>query len=946
MDSLLGRHWHHLPADEALQLLDTNPQTGLDIFEIKHRREHFGPNALTPKKGKSSLVRFLLQFNNPLIYILLASAVITAVIKDPLDAAIILAVVLINAIIGFVQESKAEQAMAALAQVMTTSATVRRSGETQRVPAQDLVPGDIVLLQAGDKVPADLRLIQTRDLQIAEAALTGEAVPVQKDGSALLDPDAVLADRSNMAYASTLVTYGFGTGVAVGIGDGTEVGRISHLIAEAKEIETPLTRKLAQFSQLVLYAILGLVVVTFGVGLLRGEDPVEIFTAVVALAVAMIPEGLPAALTITLAIGVSRMARRRAIIRKLPAVETLGGVTVICSDKTGTLTQNQMTVRQIVAGSARYEVTGDGYAPDGEIVIDGQPVIGNMAFSALQECLICGALCNDSALVDVEGRWQAHGDPTEAALLASARKGKIELARLRQDLPRLDTIPFDSAHQYMATLHPQAPWPDAAARDEQSPATSISGDDAPPTVTADDKSGPVVYVKGAVEAILERCDLALEGAGQPAPAAPERVYQDVKEMATRGLRVLAFARKEMPPGASTLTHQDVASGLTFLGLQGMIDPPRREAIAAVRVCQNAGIRVKMITGDHALTAAAIAAQIGLARPCTDGTPSQECVLTGRHMADYSDQQMIDAVDGFAVFARVSPEQKLRLVEALQARSNVVAMTGDGVNDGPALRQADIGIAMGISGTEVAKEAADMVLTDDNFATIEAAIEEGRGVFDNLTKIIAWMLPTNIGEGLIIMIAILAGIALPLLPVHILWINTISATVLGLVLALELKEPDIMTRRPRPPDAPILSRVLVFRMLLVGILILLGAFGLYELELLLGTSETAARTVAVNAVVALEIFYVFNCRSLTRSTFQLGFFSNRWVIGGVVGMIALQLLFTYAPFMNQLFLSAPLDLTQWGHVLAVGLVGYLIVEIEKWLRRRVENRRRIDARVPA
>jgi Ca2+-transporting ATPase len=933
MESLLGHHWHHLPAEEVLELLETDAQTGLDIFEIKHRREHFGANVLTPRKGKSPLVRFLLQFNNPLIYILLASAVITALIKDPLDAAIILAVVLINAIIGFVQESKAEQAMAALAQAMTTGATVRRSGEAQRVSADDLVPGDIVLLQAGDKVPADLRLFQTKDLQIAEASLTGEAVPVQKNGGIVLSPDTVLADRSNMAYASTLATYGYGSGVVVATGDGTEVGRISHLIAEAKELETPLTRKIAQFSRLLLYGILGLVAVTFIVGLLRGQDPVETFTAVVALAVAMIPEGLPAALTITLAIGVSRMARHRAIIRKLPAVETLGGVTVICSDKTGTLTQNQMTVKQIHAGDDCYEVSGDGYAPDGEILFDGQPAPPATAARALRECLVAGALCNDSALMEVDGRWQAQGDPTEAALLASARKGGLDLVSLNRDHPRLDAIPFDSAHQYMATLHRRADSPSTAGGTRQ-PAGS-------------GEAPPLVYVKGAVEAILERCASALDNAGQPTPLDPGRVHRDVEGMATRGLRVLALAHKEMPPSAATLAHEDVGSGLTLLGLQGMIDPPRSEAISAVRACQDAGIRVKMITGDHALTAAAIATQIGLAQPCADGTPSQDCVLTGRDMAGYSDQQLIDAADNIAVFARVSPEQKLRLVEALQAHGNVIAMTGDGVNDGPALKQADIGIAMGIAGTEVAKEAADMVLTDDNFATIEAAVEEGRGVFDNLTKIIAWMLPTNIGEGLIIVIAILLGIALPLLPVHILWINTVTATVLGLVLALELKEPDIMSRRPRPPDAPILTRVLVFRMLLVGILILLGAFGLYELELRLGASEAVARTVAVNAVVALEIFYVFNCRSLTRSMFQIGVFSNQWVIVGVVAMIALQLLFTYAPFMNQLLRSAPIDLTQWGHILAVGLAGYVIVEIEKWLRRRGARRRSIeDAPAPA
>ena len=888
MQTLLGKHWHHLPAQEVLELLESHPQQGLDIFEVKHRRERFGPNVLTPQKGTSPLVRFLLQFNNPLIYILLASSVITAVLKDAVDAVVIFAVVFINAFIGYLQESRAEQAMQALSKTMTTEATVLRAGKTVRLDATELVPGDVVMLQSGNKVPADLRLIRSRDLQVAEAALTGESSPVEKIADALPSAEIVLADRRNMVYASTLVTFGQATGVVTATGDNTEIGCISKLISEAHELQTPLTRNIASFSRILLYAVLALATVAFVVGVWRGQPAIETFTAAIALAVAMIPEGLPAALTVTLAIGVSRMARRRAIIRKLPAVETLGSTTVICSDKTGTLTQNQMTVQEIYAGGALHEVTGGGYDPEGEI-------LDRDASVALAESLKAGLLCNDSALVQAAGRWQAQGDPTEGALIVSALKGGLSIS-LREQLPRVDAIPFESQHQYMATIH-------------------------------DVGSGErVLYIKGAVEAILERCASALDAAGQVAPLDVSTIHQAADRMAARGLRVLAFARRNFALDKATLSHDDLCCELTFLGLQGMIDPPRAEAIAAVRACQTAGIRVKMITGDHALTAAAIAQQVGL-----NGSAPQ--VLTGKDLAALSDEQLIDAAERTSVFARVSPEQKLRLVEALQARGHVVAMTGDGVNDAPALKQADIGVAMGITGTDVSKEAADMVLTDDNFAAIEAAVEEGRTVFDNLTKIIAWTLPTNLGEGLVILAAILIGAVLPILPIQILWINLTTAVVLGLVLAMEAREPDIMRRPPRDPRTPILTRTLLWRILLVGALIMVAAFTLFELELSLGAGVNQARTVAVNAVIVIEMFYLFSCRSLTQSAFKIGFFSNRWVFIGVAGMLILQLLFTYVPLMNQLFSSSPISLADWSYILSFSLVGYLIVELDKWLRRR-------------
>jgi len=884
MNKLLGKHWQHLPPKEVIELLDSNIERGLDLFEVKHRQERFGLNALTPKKGKSPLMRFLMQFNNPLVIILVIASVVTAVLKDLTDALVIFGVVLINAVIGYIQESRAEQAIAALAKTMTTEAAVVRGGKVVRLSAVELVPGDIVQLQAGARVPADLRLVTSRDLQVTEAALTGESVPVEKDANLLIEPEAVLAERRNMAYASTLVTYGTATGVVVATGDGSEIGRISQLISSAVELETPLTRKISQFSRVLLVAILILSAVTFGVGVLRGQPVVDTLMGAIALAVGAIPEGLPAALTVTLAIGVSRMAKRRAIIRNLPAVETLGSTTVICSDKTGTLTQNQMTVQELKTTKGTYEISGVGYQPEGTIS-------GNAAEdAAVREMLKAGVLCNDSQLVETDGYWTIQGDPTEGALLVSARKAGLSLEA--GDYPaRLDSIPFDSQHQYMATLHADG----------------------------------MIYVKGAAEVLLERCNGAMDASGNVITCGSDVFRSALEQMAARGLRVLAFARLEKP-GAKQITFEDI-TGLTLLGLQGMIDPPRPEVIDAIKASQRAGITVKMITGDHALTAKAIGEQIGL---CKDGCST---VLTGADLLRLSDAELMERVDQVNVFARVAPEQKLRLVEALQARGHVVAMTGDGVNDAPALKQSNIGVAMGITGTDVSKEAADMVLTDDNFATIEAAIEEGRGVFDNLTKFISWALPTNLGEGLVLLAAIITGATLPILPIQILWINMITAAVLGIALSLEPKEPGIMERKPRNPKAPLLSKMVIWRIILVSIFILAGAFGLFEYELSRGASIEEARTVAVNVVIFVELLYLFNARSLTLSPFQLGFFSNPWAIGGSVLMILIQLLYTYAPFMNTIFSSAPIPFILWIDIIAVSLGAYLIVEIEKWLRRK-------------
>ena len=897
MERTNEKKWHLLSPEEVLGILESDSVNGLDRSEIENRRRRFGANVITAKKGRGPLIRFLLQFHQPLIYILLAAALITALLQEWVDAGVIFGVVLVNALIGFFQEAKAVRAIEALAETMVTEATVLRSGGKTRISSTEVLPGDIVLLQSGDKVPADMRLLSARDLRADESALTGESVPVEKSHETLAD-DAVLADRKNMAYGSALITYGQATGIVVAIGDNTEVGRISSLISATTELETPLIRKISEFSKVLLYVILLLAAATFGIGLLRGASAFDMFMAAVALSVGAIPEGLPAALTITLAIGVARMARRRAIIRKLPAVETLGSTTVICSDKTGTLTENQMTVQEIHAGGETFAVSGAGYAHSGRITAAGGAPVDTPA-AALLETLRCGLLCNDSLLVEKEGRLVVQGDPTEGALIAAASKGGLSMEGEAGKRARLDTIPFESQHQYMATLH---------------------------ATPGEEGAGALVYAKGSLESMLARCDSFLSPSGEPVDLDAPSVIRAAEAMAARGLRVLALARKEIAGGTKRIDHGDVADGMIFLGLQGMIDPPRAEAVEAVKHCHSAGIRVKMITGDHALTASAIAGQIGLR--------NADRVITGGALAEIPDAELVRIVEDVSVYARVAPEQKLRVVEALQSRGNVVAMTGDGVNDAPALKRANIGVAMGITGTDVAKEAADMVLTDDNFASIEAAVEEGRGTFDNITKFIVWTLPTNIGEGLVILAAVLIGAVLPILPVQILWINMTTAVLLGLMLVFEPKEPGIMDRPPRDPKEPILTRVLVWRLLIVGFWMLVCAFGLFKYEIaFLGASEAEARTVAVNVFVMVELFYLFNCRSLTKSVFEVGFFSNPWVFAGAAAMILLQLLFTYTPFMNTAFNSAPIGAGSWLRILAAGFMVTLIVGIEKGIVRR-------------
>lgn len=711
----------------------------------------------------------------------------------------------------------------------------------------------------------------------------------------LLNADTVLADRVNMAYAGSLVTAGSGTGVVWATGDRTETGRVAFLIAEAVDLTTPLTRKIAHFSGMLLWIILALAAALFAYGVLvRGGSVIEMLMASVALAVGVIPEGLPAAITIVLAIGVSRMAKRSAIIRKLPAVETLGCTTVICSDKTGTLTQNKMTVQSIHAGGETFTLTGTGYEPRGELVDVAQGKIAVSTKPALYECLHAGMLCNDSAIIEKEGVWSIAGDPTEGALIVSAEKAGLRHAVIHAGSPRVDMIPFESDYMFRATLH-------------------------------DHVEGRRIYKAGALERLLERCSHMLDVTGAAVKIDADSIRDIAQSFASKGMRVIAFARRDGSHVTEDLGHHHVSEGLTFLGMQGMIDPPRDEAIAAVARCQAAGIRVKMITGDHAVTAQAIAQQIGIAGADT------AVAISGRELSDISDADLPAIADRTVVFARVAPEQKLRLVRALQSCGHILAMTGDGVNDGPALKQADIGIAMGITGTDVAKGAASMVLTDDNFATIAAAVEEGRGVYDNLIKFLVWTLPVSVGFALILLTSVLLGLTLPTLPVHLLWVNLTTAILLGLMLVFEPPEADIMKRPPRDQKTPIFDFAMFMRTGLVSAIMLAGSYWVFFYEQSSGASIAASRTAVVNMVVAVASAYLINCRSLRRSIFSIGLFTNLHLWLGIGLTIVLQLLFTYAPLMNRFLQTAPIEASAWSRILGVAAGAFVLVEIEKKIR---------------
>jgi len=890
--------WHAIPAEDALREVQS-ARGGLTADEVALRQARYGPNALPPPAKRAAWMRFLLQFHNALIYVLLGSGLITLALHHWVDSGVIFGVVIINAIVGFVQEGRAEQALDAIRGMLSPTATVLRAGRKRALPAADIVPGDIVLLASGDKVPADLRLLEVHSLRVEEAALTGESEPVDKS-VAPVDARAVIGDRRSMAYSGTLVTYGQGVGVAVATAAATEIGRISALLEDVEQIATPLLRKFAQFGRWLTLATLALMGITFALGTLwRGYGAAETFMAAVGIAVAIIPEGLPPILTITLALGVRRMARSNAIVRRLPAVETLGSVTVICSDKTGTLTRNEMTIVHALSAERSIAVEGSGYAPHGTLREEGAPVDAARD-PVLTELARAGLLCNDAVLVEFDAEWRLEGDPTEGALVSFARKCGLDPEAEHAAHPRLDEIPFESQYRFMATLH------------RVGEATRI-------------------YVKGAPERILDMCASERWASGER-PLDRARWQARMDAVAGMGLRVLALAARDGEPAQRALEFVHAQQGYSLLGMVGIIDPPREEAIAAVERCRSAGIRVKMITGDHGATARAVGERLGI-----EGGGG---VLVGVELERLSDAELMRRVPHTDVFARASPEHKLRLVRALQANGDIVAMTGDGVNDAPALKRADVGIAMGQKGTEAAKEAAEMVLADDNFASIETAVEEGRTITDNLRKALIFILPTNGGEASSLLAAILFGFTLPITPVQILWVNMITAVTLSLALAFEPGEAGVMRRPPRDPAAPLLDRLLVWRIVFVSLVLLAGILSLYLWELARSGSIDAARTVAVNTLVVGEITYLFNSRHLAASSLSAeGLFGNRVALQMTALLFAAQLAFTHLAPMQALFGTQGIDALAWMAVLGFGVLLFLLVELEKAFMRQRTTRAR-------
>ena len=888
--------WHSLDINRVFQLLSSSAD-GLSQQQADQLLQTYGPNRLQAARKKSPLARFLEQFHNLLIYVLLAACIVTALLGHWVDSGVILAVVVLNAMIGFIQEGKAEKALDAIRNLLSHQALVKRHGKFINISAELLVPGDVVMLQSGDKVPADLRLFKSRELRIEEAMLTGESMPVEKATQPVAEHDSI-GDRKCLAYSGTLVTYGQGQGIVIATGEQTEIGRISSLLSHVQVLTTPLLRQMATFAKWLTLAIAAIAALTFVYGvLIQHYSFSEMFLAAVGLAVAGIPEGLPAIMTITLAIGVQRMAKKHAIIRRLPAVETLGSVTVICSDKTGTLTQNEMTVQTVTTAAGSCEVSGAGYAPRGVFTLDGND-ISPETLPILRELAQAALLCNDASLTEVGTDWRLQGDPTEGALLTLAMKANLDPSYYQNQYPRTDAIPFESQHRFMATLH------------------------------HDHAGHGFIYVKGAPERVIEMCHQQLLR-GQDSPL--DKTYWEscLHDMASRGQRLLAIAVKAGSPGQQSLNFSDVKDGLTLLGVVGIIDPPREEATAAIYACQAAGIRVKMITGDHSITARAIGIQMGIG----DGVS----VINGSELESFNQQQLNDALQHTDIFARVSPEQKLQIVTALQATGEVVSMTGDGVNDAPALKRADVGVAMGLKGTEVAKEAAEMVLTDDNFASIVQAVEEGRTVYDNLKKSIMFVLPTNGGEAFTIIAAIIFGRMLPITAAQILWVNMITAVTLALTLAFEPAEHHVMQRPPRDPKEPILSVFLIWRILFVSVIIVIGTFGLFLWEREHGASIEMARTVAVNTLVMFEIFYLFSVRfHLATALSYEGLFGNKYVLYAIGILVLFQLGLTYLSPMQRLFATTGITIESWLRIIITSSSVLILIEIEKMLIRRYKK----------
>ena len=879
------REWYRLDAGQALGALDSS-EGGLAEQEAILRLAQYGPNKLVEEEQISRLQILLHQFTSPLIYILLIAAAVTMLLQEYIDSGVILVVVLLNAVIGYLQEYKAEESVRALKKLLVAKARVIRDGHEKEIPGSQLVPGDIVLLTSGTRVPADLRLLQTNELRIDEAMLTGESLPAEKHSKDIVEPGLTLGDQLNMAFMGTAVVNGRAKGLAIATGAQTILGTIAGEVRDIGLVKAPIQLKIEKFAQTIGLLVLGASSLLFVVGLLLGETVKNMFMVAVAAAVATVPEGLPIVVTIAMAVGVARMAKHNAIIRKLPAVETLGSTTVICSDKTGTLTRNQMTVTRLFDARQIFELSGTGYEPLGNLTSSGAPVTLDQQ-PELELLVRIGLLCNESDLYEKDGHYQVDGDPTEGALLVSALKSGLLLEQEKERFPQLAMVPFESERGYMATLHQ-----DGARR--------------------------LILVKGAPERVLEMCSAS--------PQQSEQALQTAIVFAAQGMRVLAFAWKEAQPDQDDLTHQDAAQGLQLAGLQGMIDPPRPEVIKAVADCKRAGIRVVMITGDHAVTAQAIARELGIVDQ--DGA-----VLTGRELESMDDDTLFDRVDEVSVYARVAPDHKLRITRQLIRHGQVVAMTGDGVNDAPALKAAHIGVAMGITGTDVAKEASDMVLTDDNFASIFNAVREGRIVFDNLRKVTFFLLPTGIASIISIMITMMIGVPIPYLPAQLLWINLVTNGLQDVALAFEPGEKGIINRPPRDPQEGILSRLLVERTVLVGLVISAGVVWNYTNALNDGSSLEHARTMAVTTMVFFQFFQAWNSRSESASIFSIDPMSNPFLFYSMLAASLAQLAFIYAPPLQWVFRTVPLSGAQWAQVLLVSASVLVVVELDKWLRRR-------------
>jgi magnesium-transporting ATPase (P-type) len=893
-----GDAWHSFTVDAVIQTLNTH-RRGLSGGEAAARLATYGPNELPEPPRRHPILRFLAQFNSALIYFLLAAALAASALGHIVDAGVIVAVVLINAIVGYIQEDKAERALGAIRKLVSSQANVLRDGRRITIAVAEVVPGDVAIIEAGDRVPADMRLIHARGLQVDEATLTGESLTSEKD-EAPVEPDAPLGDRTSMAFSGTLVATGRGTGVVVATGSHTEIGRINTLIAGVEQLTTPLLQQINGFGRRFTWVVISGAALLFAFAtLVRNFQWDDALIAVVALSVGAIPEGLPAVITITLAIGVQRMAARNAIIRRLPAVETLGATSVICSDKTGTLTKNEMTARRVVTVRHTLFASGSGYAPKGDLEASGNDE-DVAALEAAAPLLRCGMLCNDAHLRQVDSQWIVDGDPIEGALIVLATKAGLNPDHVRSEWPRSDEIPFDARHRFMATLNQ-------------------AGAD-----------GHAIFVKGAPERLLALCTKQATILGSQ-PTDHGYWAERIAEAASAGERVLGFAVKSPVEGGKPLELADLDEGLVFLGIVGFIDPPRDEVVDAIAECRSAGIGVKMITGDHAATAASIARRLGL----DDGVD----VVTGASLDKTPDEALVVVASEADVFARTNPEHKLRIVRALQSTGSVVAMTGDGVNDAPALKQADVGVAMGQKGTEAAKEAAEMVLLDDNFVSIVAAVREGRTVYDNIRKVIAWTLPTNGGEVVTVIAAILIGFTAPMTAVQILWINLITSVTLGLALAFEPPEPGVMQRAPRSANAPLLSRFLVWRVFFVSALFGAGVLAIFFYALGRGFDLATARTMVVNTIVVFEIFYLFNVRFLHMTSMTVrGTLGTPAVLIAVVVVVLAQIAFTYLPIMQRLFDTRPLSAFDGTVIVAAGVVLLSVLEVEKVIFRRLGWRR--------